>query len=70
METFIIESSDDLPDWLRGHARELAGQYLYEDNDISAIVLARHKNGEVQVIPQDYLDAEVIEALLLWASAA
>jgi hypothetical protein len=69
METYIVETGEDMPEWLRGHARELAGQYLDDDSDIDAIVVARRKDGAVQVIPQDHLDAEVIAELLKWAAA-
>lgn len=66
-ETVICDEVDELPTWLRGHALDVALQAFDEDDD-ATVVVARRRDGEVQVVPAGHLDADVIASLLKWAS--
>lgn len=69
MEIFICDEASDFPPCLRGHAHECALQFLADD-EYAPVVVARRADGDVQVVPEGHLDAEVIANLLKWAAGA
>lgn len=70
MQTYIIDSEDLLPDWLRGRPKEKAEEIL---DDGMRVILARRSDGQIQVIPEGStlggLDAGTISALMYWAAS-
>lgn len=65
MEVLICSDHDQFPEWLKGAALDTASQYIDDDG---CAVIARRADGDVQAIPEDHIDAEVMRDLLLWAA--
>ena len=67
MKIWICADESQLPGWLSGGARETAITGLDEEG---CVVVALRAGGDVQVVPEGHVDAEVMRDLLIWAAGA
>jgi hypothetical protein len=67
MEFVTCDTADDLPAWLADNkeAHEAALGYLEEGY---SVLVVRRRDDAVQVVTQIYLDLDVVQALMQWAS--
>lgn len=64
MKVVICADVGQFPTWI-GDAYESAIDHL---NEHGCVIIARRADGQVQAIPEDYIDAEVMRDLLVWAA--